>query len=60
MVSERGIVVEKMFALIGATLGGWIGWAVGSPLSFYAGLFASLLGTGVGIWFARRIVDDYF
>jgi hypothetical protein len=49
-----------MLVLIGATLGGWLGWAVGSPLSFWAGLFASLVGTAVGIWLARRIVADYF
>ena len=52
--------MEKMFGLIGATLGGWLGWAVGSPFSIYVGLFASLLGTAAGIWFARRIIEDYF
>lgn len=52
--------MERTFAFLGATLGGWVGWAAGSPLSPYAGLFASLVGTGLGIWFARRIVRDYF
>jgi hypothetical protein len=52
--------MERMFVLVGATLGGWVGWVLGSPLSLYAGLFASLVGTAAGIWFARRIVDDYF
>lgn len=52
--------LERMFGLIGAALGGWLGWAVGSPFSIYAGLFASLLGTAAGIWFARRIIADYF
>jgi hypothetical protein len=49
-----------MFALLGATLGGWVGWAAGSSLSLYAGLFASLIGTGFGIWLTWRMVREYF
>jgi len=51
--------LERTFAFLGATLGGWVGWALGSPLSLIAGLFVGLIGMGTGIWLARRLVDDY-
>jgi hypothetical protein len=56
----RGSQVERMFVFLGATLGGWVGWAAGSSLSLSAGLLASLIGTGLGIWLTQRIVRDSF
>jgi hypothetical protein len=52
--------MERMLALHGATLGGWLGWAVGSTLSLYAGLVVSLVGSGLGIWLAGYIVREHF
>jgi len=41
------------FALM--TIGGWIGWAIGKPLSLYTAIMLSFVGSGVGLYFAIRV-----
>jgi hypothetical protein len=48
-----------MLALLGALIGGWIGWATGAQLSFFAAFILSIIGTGAGIYFARRFARNY-
>jgi len=43
-----------------STLGGWMGWALGARFGFMAAFFVSLIGTAVGVYFARRISRTYF
>jgi uncharacterized membrane protein YeaQ/YmgE (transglycosylase-associated protein family) len=43
-----------MLGFIGATLGGWLGWAVGSPLGFTGAFFVSIVGTALGVYAANR------
>lgn len=50
----------KLLGFIGLTAGGWIGWAVGAPLSFTAAFLLSIVGSGVGLYVGRRIAQDYF
>jgi hypothetical protein len=37
------------------SLGGWLGWALGSRVSFFAAFVLSTIGTGVGLYFAIRV-----
>lgn len=35
--------------------GGWLGWAVGAWMSTFMAFLLSTVGTGVGLYVARRI-----
>ena len=52
--------MEKLFWMIGATVGGWLGWFLGEPMGMMAAVILSAVGTGVGIYLAYRIMNDYF
>jgi len=39
----------------GMSLGSWIGWALGKPVSLYTGIMLSFVGTGVGLYAAIRV-----
>jgi len=52
--------MEKLFWGIGATAGGWIGWALGERVGIMTAVILSAIGTGVGIYAAHRVIRDYF
>ena len=37
--------MSRLFALIGATIGGWIGWYLAAPAGLMAGYVVSVVGT---------------
>jgi membrane protein YqaA with SNARE-associated domain len=45
---------------IGATLGGLLGWWLGHFVGTVTAFVLSTLGTGAGVYWARRIMADYF
>jgi len=47
--------VKRLMDLIGMTAGGWLGWAVGAPISIFTAFLVSMVGTGVGLYAARRL-----
>jgi hypothetical protein len=49
----------KLFGGLGAILGGWVGWWLGTKVNFATGFFLSIVGTGAGLYLARRWVRDY-
>lgn len=49
----------KLLVLIGATVGGAIGWWAGAKIGFMTAYFLSVIGTGVGVYVARRINREY-
>jgi uncharacterized protein YcfJ len=51
--------MSKWLALIGATIGGAVGWWMGSPFGFLGSLIIGMLGTAAGTYFGRRIARDY-
>jgi hypothetical protein len=56
------VAVKTLLVLVGTTIGGWLGWWLGSQIGFLTACYASLLGTGVGLYAARRLAaryDDY-
>lgn len=50
----------KMLAFLAAAAGGWIGWAVGAPVSPFVAVLLSAIGSGLGVWGARRLVQELF
>jgi hypothetical protein len=52
--------MEKLFLLIGTTLGGYLGWWLGSQWGLMTAFILSIVGTGGGLYLARRISRDYF
>jgi predicted esterase YcpF (UPF0227 family) len=48
-----------MLAICGAMLGGWIGWWLAARFGPTAGFIVSLLGSGLGLYWARRITRYY-
>jgi hypothetical protein len=57
---DDAIGMEKLFWLIGATVGGWLGWWLGERMGIMGAVILSAVGTGVGIYLAHRIIRDYF
>jgi hypothetical protein len=46
--------MAKWLKFLGMTAGGWIGWAIGSPVSFFTAFMLSGIGSGVGLWAGIR------
>ena len=49
----------KVFAFIGATIGGYAGWALGATVGFTTAFIVSMVGTGIGIYYGRLIARSY-
>ncbi len=47
-----------MVAWTGATIGGWIGWWLGSFVGPMTAFLVSGVGTAVGLYYTRRMLDD--
>mgnify|MGYP003394938341 CR=1 FL=1 len=52
--------MKGLLAFLGMSIGGWSGWVVGARLSTFMAFTLSMVGTGAGIYYAKRIVDRYF
>ena len=48
--------MKRLLDMIGITIGGWIGWAAGAPVSIFTAFIVSMVGTGVGLWATRRYI----
>ena len=44
-----------LLSLAGATIGGWIGWAIGSGISFMVAFMLGMVGTGAGMYYGRLL-----
>jgi hypothetical protein len=49
----------KLFSFIGATIGSYAGWALGARVGFTTAFMVSMVGTGIGIYFGRRVAQHY-
>ena len=50
--------MSKILAVLGATLGGAIGWWLGARVGTMTAFVVSVLGTGVGVYAGRRIAQS--
>ncbi len=44
-----------LLSFAGATVGGWIGWIIGAPVSFTFAFVLSMVGTGIGMYYGRKL-----
>ena len=44
----------KLLGFLGMAIGGWVGWELGAGVSIFTGFILGTVGTGVGLWLARR------
>jgi hypothetical protein len=42
--------VSKAINFLGMTIGGYVGWYLGQPVSFFTAFMLSMVGTGLGLW----------
>ena len=49
----------KLFSFIGATVGGYAGWALGAPVGITTAFIVSMVGTGIGMYYGRKIAQHY-
>jgi hypothetical protein len=52
--------MNRLVGFIGMSVGSWFGWAAGANVSLTTAAGFSLVGTGVGLFLARRIMQDQF
>lgn len=46
--------MKGILNLMGMTIGGWIGWAIGAQVSIFTAYMVSMVGTGLGLYAAIR------
>jgi hypothetical protein len=51
--------MTKLFGFIGATGGGYLGWYLGAPVGTMTAFMISMVGTGVGMYYGRKLGDYY-
>jgi hypothetical protein len=51
--------VIKLLAIIGATIGGTVGWWLGAFVGTMTAFMLSMVGTGLGIYYGRRIAQQH-
>ncbi len=45
-------------AFIGTTVGGAVGWWIGANVGIITAVTLSAVGSGVGLYYARRVADN--
>lgn len=48
-----------MLGFIGATVGGYAGWALGARFGTMTAFIISIIGTGIGIYAGNRTASNY-
>jgi hypothetical protein len=51
--------MKRLFGLIGATLGGYLGWWLGAFGGIMTAFVLSMVGTGFGIYLGRQVARHY-
>ena len=51
--------MSKLLAFVGATLLSAVGWWLGAFVGIMTSVILSAIGTGVGIYYGRRIAEHY-
>lgn len=48
--------MKRILDLIAMSVGGWLGWMIGAPVSIFTAYVVSVVGAGVGLYAARRVM----
>ena len=52
--------MQKLLGGIGAFAGSSLGWTVGAHVSFFTAILVSAVGTGVGLYYGRKLAREHF
>jgi hypothetical protein len=52
--------MNKLFAFIGGTIVGYLGWWLGAYVGTMTAFIVSMVGTGAGMYLGSRIARDWF
>ena len=55
---HRPLAMTKLLGFVGATVGGYAGWALGALAGPFTAFMVSMIGTGVGMYYGRRIAQN--
>lgn len=55
---EAGLV-SKIIAIMGSMVGGYAGWWAGAFVGVMTAFFLSVVGTGLGVYAARRMAQHF-
>jgi hypothetical protein len=50
--------MTKLCGFVGATIGSYVGWALGVRFGFMTAFFVSTIVSGVGLYLGRRVAID--
>lgn len=53
-------MIVKLLMLVGATLGGAVGWWVGARAGVMTAFIVSTILSGVGMYYARKWAQNYW
>ena len=48
--------MKGLLNMAGMSVGGWIGWAIGAPVSIFTAFMVSIVGSGLGLYYTQRWV----
>lgn len=51
--------MERVLHFLALSLGGWLGWALGSMAGLLPAMALSAVGSGVGLWMAIRLGHEW-
>ena len=51
--------MSKLFSSLGSTILGYAGWFIGARIGMTTAFIVSMVGTGVGIYYGRKIAQYY-
>ena len=52
---RNGVCLSNLLALVGASVGGAVGWWLGAPVGTMTAFLLSMVGTALGVYAGRRI-----
>ena len=50
--------MQKLLVFLGSMVGGYVGWIVGAPIGIFTAFMLSIVGTGAGVYAARRVAQQ--
>jgi hypothetical protein len=51
--------MQKLLAMIGMTIGGYLGWFAGAVVGTFTAFMLSMVGTAAGLYAARRVAQEW-
>ena len=49
--------MQKLLIMLGMTVGGYVGWAIGAPAGIFTAFVVSMIGSGAGVYAARLLLN---